>query len=590
MKKQNQPKQQSPITGFTYRYFSWIGNLLNNLFYSRKKFSLSDTLDVAGLKIYPDAYFSLIGFIFIVVFAAFIPVAILTGLYPLLLVPLVIIPLGAVIPRVMAKDRAAKLDVEVPFAGAYISVMATGGLSPYDSLKKLSHSELMPNLAKTVRDIEIDVEVKGLDPVTAMENSAKDLPSKEYKDLLLGYSSTLRTGGDVVHYLLMRTETMFNDLTSKVRAFGDRAAALMESYIATSILVTLSLTIIYMVSIAFSDYFQGFSADTFLLYSYFLVPGISIAFIYLSDSQQIHEPISEWGPYKTLALTSPLMILLLLTMFIPFAAPELTLPFAQPFTDFITWLRSSLGLERGYEAAIGLSLALIIGTLPAAIAHNYFAKRGKGVEHDIAHFLRDLTEARKTGASPEKCIDNLAGRSYGAFTHHLTVAGRQIKWGLPFKVIYDTFRSKIKSWMGLINIYILVDAIEVGGGTPETLETLTGFSEKLSSLEKEKQATLRPLVIMPYIGVGILLFSTIIFMGFMRTILGSFGSQSMPFADFATLILPPLVLQAYLAGLVTGKIGTGIASSGFKHSVILVIIAIVLMVVSGFFVTPFQFG
>ena len=86
MKKQNQPKQQSPITGFTYRYFSWIGNLLNNLFYSRKKFSLSDTLDVAGLKIYPDAYFSLIGFIFIVVFAAFIPVAILTGLYPLLLV------------------------------------------------------------------------------------------------------------------------------------------------------------------------------------------------------------------------------------------------------------------------------------------------------------------------------------------------------------------------------------------------------------------------------------------------------------------------------------------------------------------------
>lgn len=216
------------------------------------------------------------------------------------------------------------------------------------------------------------------------------------------------------------------------------------------------------------------------------MPGISIAFIYLSDSQQIHEPISEWGPYKTLALTSPLMILLLLTMFIPFAAPELTLPFAQPFTDFITWLRSSLGLERGYEAAIGLSLALIIGTLPAAIAHNYFAKRGKGVEHDIAHFLRDLTEARKTGASPEKCIDNLAGRSYGAFTHHLTVAGRQIKWGLPFKVIYDTFRSKIKSWMGLINIYILVDAIEVGGGTPETLETLTGFSEKLSSLKKNK--------------------------------------------------------------------------------------------------------
>ena len=583
--------QRITLTGFTYQYFSWIGNIFARLFYSNKKFKLEETLEVAGLKMYPDAYFSLIGFIFILVLIALIPIIILTGLFPLLLAPLLVIPIGSIIPKIMASDRAAKLDIEVPFAGAYISVMATGGLSPYDSLKKLSHSELMPNLAKSVRDIEIEVEIKGLDPVTAMEKSAQNMPSKDYKNLLLGYASTLRTGGDVVHYLSNRTETMLNDLSIKVRAFGDRAAALMESYIAMSILVTLSLTIIYMVSIAFSSYWSGgFTPETFMLYSYFLVPIMSIAFIYMADSQQIHEPVSEWGPYKVLAATSPIMILLVLIMFVPFAAPELSLPFAQPFANFIVWLRTVIGLERGYEAALGMALALLIGTIPAAIAHNYYAKRGKGVEHDIAHFLRDLTEARKTGASPEKCLENLAGRNYGAFTHHLTVAGRQIRWGLPFKVIYDTFRSKMKSWMGLINIYILVDAIEVGGGTPETLETVTGFSEKLSSLEKEKQAMLRPLVIMPYIGAGILLFSTVIFMGFMRTILGSFSQQSMPFAEFATLILPPLVLQAYLTGLVTGKIGTGVASSGFKHAAILVVLAVGLMTITGYLTAPFQLG
>jgi flagellar protein FlaJ len=586
-----QQKQRSTLTGFTYQYFSWIGNIFAKLFYSNKKFKLEETLEVAGLKMYPDAYFSLIGFIFIVVLIALIPIIILTGLFPLLLTPLLVIPIGSIIPKIKAADRAAKLDIEVPFAGAYISVMATGGLSPYDSLKKLAHSELMPNLAKTVRDIEVEVEIKGLDPVTAMEKSAQHMPSKDYKDLLLGYASTLRTGGDVVHYLLMRTETMFSDLAVKVRAFGDRAAALMESYIAMSILVTLSLTIIYMVSIAFSSYWSGgFTPETFMLYSYFLVPIMSIAFIYLADGQQIHEPVSEWGPYKVFAATSPIMILLVLLMFVPFAAPGLSLPFAQPFADFIVWLRTAIGLERGYEAAVGMAIALLVGTIPAAIAHNYYTKRGKGVEHDIALFLRDLTEARKTGASPEKCLENLAGRNYGAFTHHLTVAGRQIRWGLPFKVIYDTFRSKMKSWMGLINIYIMVDAIEVGGGTPETLETVTGYSEKLSSLEKEKKATLRPLVIMPYIGAGILLFSTVIFMGFMRTILGSFSQQSMPFAEFATLILPPLVLQAYLTGLVTGKIGSGVASSGFKHATILVLLAVGLMTITGYLTAPFQLG
>jgi pilus assembly protein TadC len=221
--------------------------------------------------------------------------------------------------------------------------------------------------------------------------------------------------------------------------------------------------------------------------------------------------------------------------------------------------------------------------VPAAFAHNYYSKRGKNIEHDITNFLRDLTEARKTGASPEKCLENLAGRNYGAFTQHLNVASRQIRWGLPFKTVYETFRAKIKSWMGLINMYVLVDAIEVGGGTPETLETLTRFSERLSSIEKERKSTLKPLVLMPYIGVAILLFSNIIFLNFMGSIMGSFASQSIAFSDFATLIMPPLVLQAFLTGLVSGKISTGQTSAGFKHAALLVILGVVLMVVIGLF-------
>jgi len=591
-KPAKQSKQKGTLTGFAYRHFYWMGNIFARLFYSNKRFKLDQTLEVAGIKTYPDAYYSLIGLVFIIVLVALIPIAVLTGLYPILLSPLLVIPIGSLLPKIRAHDRAAKLDIEVPFAGTYITTMATGGLSPYDSLRRLSHSELMPNLAKSVRDIEVDVEIKGLDPVTAMEKSAQNLPSKEYRDLLLGYASALRTGGDVVHYLLMRTETMFNDLANKVRNFGDRAAALMESYIALSILVTLSLTIIFMVSIVFSSFWSGgFTPETFLLYGYLGVPIIAIAFIYLADSNQIQEPVNEWGPYKVLAATSPIMIFLLLTMFTPFAMSGLGLPFSKPFEEFIISLRTLIGLQKGYEAAIGLSIALLVWTIPAAYAHNYYSKRGKNIEHDITNFLRDLTEARKTGASPEKCFENLAGRNYGAFTNHLSMASRQIRWGEPFKVIYETFRAKIKSWMGLINMYVLVDAIEVGGGTPESLETLTGFSEKLSSIEKERKAMLKPLVLMPYVGTAILLFSNIIFLGFMGSMMGSLSSgQSMPYTDLIILIVPPLILQSFLTGMVAGKISTGQASSGFKHGVFLVIIGLVIIVLMGLFSNVLSMG
>lgn len=585
-----QKKAPFNFAGFSYQHFNWLGIFISKVFYLNGRSKMDQTIEDAGMSIHPDAYYSIVGFAFLISIIAIIPIAILTGMWYLLPLPLAVILLGYVIPQIMARDRAAKLDDEVPFAGAYISVMATGGLSPYASLKRLEKCLLLPQMSKAIKDIEVDVQMKGYDPVSAMEKSAQNLPSRDYRDLFLGYSSTLKTGGDVMHYLLVRTETMFRDLAAKVKAFGDRSAILMEAYVTVSILITLSLAIIFMTSAAFSGYFQGgaFTPENYLLYSYILVPIMAVAFIYLADAQQVHEPLSEWGPYKVFVATLPIMIFMLITMFLPFVVPGLASPILQPFMDFIKGFRTLVGLERGYEASLGLGLALIVGNAPAAIAHSFYTRKGKDMENDISSFLRDFTETRKSGASPESCMENLAGRNYGRFTKHLIVASRQIRWGLPFVTVYETFKTKINSWVALINLYLMVDAIEVGGGTPETMETLAHFSEMLASQEKEKKQTLKPLLLMPYIGAVILLISTVVFLSFTRTVLYNYARQAMPFSQFATIIVPPLILQAYLTGIVTGKISSTKASSGFKHAVILVIIALVLIWAARFLLIPFQ--
>jgi len=585
-----QKKTQFNFAGFSYRHFDWLGVFISKVFYLNGRTKLDETLEDAGLKIYPPAYFAMIGFAFLIFVIAIIPIVILTGLLYLIPLPFIVLLLGYVVPQIMARDRASKLDAEVPFAGAYISVMATGGLSPYASLKRLKDCSLLPEMVKAIKDIEVDVQMKGHDPISAMEKSAQHLPSRDYRDLFLGYASTVKTGGDVMHYLLIRTETMFRNLAAKVKAFGDRAAVLMEAYVTVSILVTLSLAIIFMTSSAFSGYFQGgaFTTENYLLYAYILVPILSVAFIYLADAQQVHEPLSDWGPYKVFLATLPIMIFMLITMFLPFIVPGLNPPLAEPFMNFITNMRAALGLERGYEAALGLGLSLIVGNAPAAIAHSYYTRKGKDMENEIASFLRDFTETRKTGASPESCMENLAGRNYGRFTKHLSVASRQIRWGLSFETVYETLKSRIRSWLALVNLYLMVDAIEVGGGTPETMETLTQFSEMLSSQEREKKETLKPLLIMPYVGAIILLVSTVVFLGFTRTVIYNYARQAMPFSQFATIIVPPLILQVYLTGIVTGKISSTKASAGFKHAVILVILALILIMIARFLTIPFQ--
>jgi len=589
MKPNKEAGTQFSFTGFSYQHFGWMGKVVGKLFFNNS--GLEEALQNAGVDIYHEAYFALVGFFFLAAIIVVVPVAIISGLFFLLPIPFLVIFAGYGIPKLMTIDKATKLDLEVPFAGAYISVMATGGLSPYASLKRLKTCNLLPNMTNVIEDIEVDVEVKGLDPTTAMEKSAKDLPSRDYRDLMLGYASTVRTGGDVVHYLLIRTETMFKDLALKVKAFGDRASLLMESYVSVSILMTLTLTILFMTSMSFQAFWGGaLSSGTFQIYSFFLVPLVAMVFLFISDSQQVSQPLSEWRPYKAFLAATPIVVFLLLTLFIPFAAPQLELPFAGPFMNFVTWVRTTMGLGYGYEAGIGMALTLLIASAFGTIAHHHYTRKSQGIEHDVTCFMRDLTETRKSGASPERCVENLSGRNYGEFTETLKEAAQQIEWGRSIKVIYDTFKEKITSWLALINIYLLVDAIEVGGGTPETLETLTHFSEELSSLEKEKKESMRPLLIMPYVGAGILIISTLILLGFSQSILTAYAHQSIPFSEVVTLVLPPLMVQIFFTGLVTGKLSSGIASSGFKHALILTVIGLILIPVAAYITLPFAGG
>ncbi|MCS7140516.1 MAG: type II secretion system F family protein [Candidatus Nezhaarchaeota archaeon] len=569
------------LTGTAYQNFWWLSNALMKLLYRGRPSKLRDTLEAAGIKVHPEAYLSVVGLFFLMSVVASAIIAWLTGLLPVLVTPMVVLLIGYIIPSIKAQDRAAKLDMEAPFMAAYVSVMATGGLSPYSSLRRLGKCELLPHTSKVAREIELDVQLKGMAPIAAMERSAERVPSREYRDFLMGYISTLRAGGDVIHYLLTRTETMFRDLAAKIRIFGERAAILLESYVAVLILGTLGISVLYLVSIAFQGIWQlGFTVGNFLLYSYILVPVISVIFIYLSEMSSFQEPVYETAPYKVFAASLPIMIFLMLITILPYLMPELSLmPLIREFKNFLSHLRALLNLERGLEPAIGMSLVLILGTIPSAIAHSYYSRRrGSKIVKEVTNFLRDLTEVRKTGASPEACITQLSSRPYGVFSKYLSVVARQIRWGQPIRVIYESLKRKISSWLALINLYLLVDAIEVGGGSPETLETLTRFGEMQASLEKEKMAALRPLIIMPYMGAAIMIFSTLIMVSFMRSASMAIARSPMQFIQILTVIVPALVFQSYLMGLVTGKISAGCTSAGFMHAIMLTLIALLSII------------
>ncbi|MDW8043926.1 MAG: type II secretion system F family protein [Nitrososphaerota archaeon] len=573
------------FASFSFAYFKDLGNRV----VLRLAPGIPEKLDATGKRIHPEVFASMVMaafFISLGVTGAVMAAVYLITLNPLYVVllapvPLLVLLFGIAYPYLSAVNAASMYESEVPYAAAYLAVMSTGGIPPYKSLERLSDSDLLPSIARSARIAQIHVKVAGEDPVTAIEKMAKGLPSKEYRDLLLGYASTLRSGGDVVHYLIRKTEQIFTGRMGTMRIVGERMGMLMEGFAAITMMLSLVLFTIYIISRALPSEFMVMPQEQFVIIAYVILPTLSIVFVYIADISQPKYPQTDPRPMRVFYLTMPAGLVFLFLFVFPFFVSELrTIPALNFTSSLMVAFRSVLGLEPGYESSLALCLTFIVLFLPGAVAFRVYSSENFSVIHGMTLFLRDLTEVRKTGLSPEQCIIDLSRNSYGAFSKRLNEIARQISWGIPLKKIYQDFAKRTYGWLEKAGMFILIDAIDVGGGAPETLEVLARFSEDLEEIERQKRATLRPLMMIPYLTAILLVVVVVILIVFMRELL-KVARMPISIAEFVGSFLPPVIFIAAISGLVAGKISTSRIAGGFVHATVLSVVSLLAIWISG---------
>ncbi|HSV49603.1 MAG TPA: type II secretion system F family protein [Candidatus Acidoferrales bacterium] len=532
---------------------------------------LKGQLERARVKIYPETYIALMFFIALLT----VPVSVI-GLFlvltfnflPLLIlvfIPLFVIAGFIVVPMNNASDRSIGLERELPFAAAYISIMSSGGIAPYDSFKRMTEVNLMPAMSKESQDVVKDVEIFGTDPLTALEQAAKKTPLDLFKDFLGGYASTVIIGGDIGHFLERKAEDIFKARALRVKAAADRLGMLLETFIIVEVMMSLCFYILFAVNNISTN--SASTASTLadysgmLLYTFIFTPMLSVMFIYLAHSMQTKTPTSENRPYKVYAISSviAIVVFLLLTNF-----------FGKVQLPIFTQLQAI-----GVDLPVALAVALFISAAPAAIVHIRLQKVKSSMEQGVASFLRDLTEVRKTGLSPEKCIESLSRRDYGAFSKELKKISTDISWGIPIKQVMMDFLHRTKSWLVQIVMFLLVETIDVGGGTIAMIDSLARFNNMTQEVEKEKKMSVRPYVMMPYLASILLVATTVMMMNLTTGITVPGVEAQGPDPLMQTVFLCSVIFHSYLIGIVAGKISDDSVASGLKHAAVLVIIAVV---------------
>jgi len=473
----------------------------------------------------------------------------------------------------LPKQPAAKIDEELPYFITLVTLMASSGISPFASLKKIARfSELLPNMSREARSMVKQVEILGMDPLSVMNEKAEETSSKTYQDFLAGYVSTVQTGGSVVHFLKSKLNSIFDLQSVIAKQLVAKLAALVDAYMIIQVviltmyimLVSLSSTPTLAASFIPDPSAMGRLAQIFLI----IPPLLSGILMFIS-----HKMTSStyMGTAKILKKG---MIFAVVTVI--------------PMTIIPSMLPVNLGF---FGLPYFVALALLIASAIPFLEYQKIEKINSSAERATPSILRDIAEARKTGLSPERCIvQAFKRRGYNLFSGVLDRAVNQMGWGVSLKTIVSNIRKEVSSWFVLINFNILIEIVDSGGGYADALDTLAESGEKLYSIEKEKKSMLKPYVMVAFMITGITAFTTLLvldsFSGMGQVFnVGGQGQTSTPPAiskDTKNMFATSIVFQAYLVGLFVGKITNGTFASGFKYAILLILTVLASIIVVQF--------
>ncbi|MEM2119260.1 MAG: type II secretion system F family protein [Candidatus Bathyarchaeia archaeon] len=489
---------------------------------------------------------------------------------------------GKLLGRISASingNQSAEIERELPFAILLFTLMAASGVTIYEGWKKMRSVKMLPTFQKEAEEIVRQVEVIGKDPLTVMYKRAETTKSRVYRDFLAGYVSSVKSGVNVVSFLKSKMHSIFEVQNAASTRAIEKLGTLIEAY-AVMLIVTLCSYILYVVVYS-SNFFELTSAsgasaspETLYLFVFVAMPMLSIVFMLIAHMARQSNLLTIRECYRIAVFSSCAGITLMMVY--------LLVPAFQAAA-------SSFGV-----AGVA-TVCFLIASIPPSFVYHKIAKVNFTAEDSMPSFLRDVCEARKIGLSPEKSIIHATKRGgYGSFSKLLALVRSQLEWGVSLKKIFENIKREIRSWPVLVNFFILVETIEVGGGSATALEILSEYSEKGKDIETNKRATLKPYVILAFVwSCLIALTTTIVAMTInilaTTTLPGMTGETAVGGMQEQLAVLSVgIILQCWLSGFFIGKISEGTFAAGFKYSAVLSVTAYVSLLLSQSFFVSMQ--
>ena len=260
------------------------------------------------------------------------------------------------------------------------------------------------------------------------------------------------------------------------------------------------------------------------------------------------------------------------------------------------WLGPSLG-DSQIRPMIFLNffgLTFFLYIFPASYYAERVALKRNEKEDKFPDFLRDLAEYWKGGLSMTVAVQTLATSEYGALNDEVRKMSSQLSWGVKFGDVINIFAERVGTPLVKRAISLISEADRAGGKISDILITAANDSREIKFLESERERAIGSYIAVIWTSYGVFLGVIVVLAKvFIPAIADSnagggdggdsggqnIGNMQIRAIDplfFLTIFYYGVTMQAMGNGAMAGLMATGRITSGFKHSGMMIVLAILV--------------
>ena len=187
-------------------------------------------------------------------------------------------------PELNISTRKKRLAEEAPYFIGYMATLASSGLTLEGIFKAIAKEETKEEFVRSARYIVRDIDVLGMDIITAVSNLIRRTPADAFAELLEGLISTVQSGGNLKEFFTACAKAQMEEKKMIIQKMTSSLGIIAEIYTILLVVFPLMAIIMFSIMATMATSFLGLDITTLMmLISYVMVPMFGIIILIMID-------------------------------------------------------------------------------------------------------------------------------------------------------------------------------------------------------------------------------------------------------------------------------------------------------------------